>query len=104
MSTRFYSAGTSIDSLFPPGFSLSLPTAAFDGIALIATIIVILLSWIWSYVVPKKGEIPFEFWYQVPQSQGTQAEARQKKADSRNIAVVFAEQVRIPFILNDFFA
>ena len=51
-----------------------------------------------SYYISKRLstpiDIPERFWYEVPQRSSEQTAAREKIAQSRNIARVFREQVR----------
>ena len=53
-----------------------------------------------SYYISKRLstpiDIPEQFWYEVPQKSSAQTAAREKIAQSRNIARVFREQVRWP--------
>lgn len=82
-----------LDSLPSWSHWLSKQTTPFDVAAFAVATTVILLRCGWKHCKPSSDAIPAEFWYQVPQSQSSQTSLREKKAEERNIAAAFKDQV-----------
>ena len=90
------SMSSSYDSVFASYRTLATLTAeSHDAVAVLVTLLCLTYAY-WHYFFPNI-KVPNDYWYQVPQANGSSIGAGQKRADSRSISSAFENQVSLRF-------